>query len=531
MLRRRDKKMDRVIKKTGRGISLLVLALLTALLLAACGESRTLTLPTAQPEGAVVPFKTPLGATATPEPIATPTEAPTVTPAPPTTTPEPTATPEPANTPSATTRPPTTVTPRPTVSTTPAAVDPAAELKTIKAGYDAINKNFYTQPDTALVAQKGLQEAAVGLGVSPPAALQWEATDPAANWKLFEENFNILASKSNVQLPPGDLAHRVVSVMATATGDLHTYFLDRQRSDSFMRTSRGDNSTVGFGIAFIQYQGGYHVQRLVTGGPAQLAGVKVGDRLVQFDGAAVNATVFAKVNRSQEGKVYPFVLERPGTSQPVKLDIEYKRYKVPTAEWSVIENHIGFITLNAFQLDVQNRLDDAIEAVKKQGVDSLIIDLRFNGGGYNFERVAGRFIKDGEVLGKFTNRSGVTTLKARSDGKQVDPPLPLVVLIDRNSASASEVFSLAIRDYQAGTLIGSKSAGAIGTVRTWPLGDGTLLGVTASVYETTKGEKLNGVGVTPDIVVARTTADILAGRDPQLDAAIKHLGEKLKAQP
>jgi carboxyl-terminal processing protease len=214
----------------------------------------------------------------------------------------------------------------------------------------------------------------------------------------------------------------------------------------------------------------------------------------------------------------------------LNIDIQSRRYTVATAEWKLIDNHIGFITLNAFHLDVQDKLDQAIADLKQQGADSLIIDLRFNGGGYNFERVAGRFVNDGAVLGQFNNRGGTTTLKARSDGKQVTPPLPLVVLIDHNSASASEVFSLAIRDYDAGTIIGNKSAGAVGTVRFWPLGDGTYLGVTASIYQTVKGEKLNGIGVTPDITVVRSTADILAGRDPQLDAAVKHLDETLKAK-
>jgi carboxyl-terminal processing protease len=142
--------------------------------------------------------------------------------------------------------------------------------------------------------------------------------------------------------------------------------------------------------------------------------------------------------------------------------------------------------------------------------------------------VAGRFVANGTVLGKFTNRGKSSTIKARSEGKQVSPLLPLVVLIDRNSASASEIFSLAVKDFQAGTLVGGKSIGAIGTVAYWPLGDGTSIGVTASVYETAKGEKLNGTGITPDVSVARTTEDILNGRDPQLEAAVKQLESKAK---
>lgn len=521
------KRNKKITIKSGGWIGLLVLSLLAALLLAACGEERSLVLPDSQPTGQIVPSVP----TATPEPTATPAPEPTATPQPtatpePTATPDATATPAPANTTRPTSRP--TATPRPTVSTTPAPIDPAAELKIIKNGFDAINKNFYTQPDTSVIAQKGLEQAAQVLGLSPPGQQKWG--DATNNWQLFEQRYNDLVSKATVQLPPGELAHQVVNVMANATGDLHTYFLDTQRSDAVLRQGRGDNSTIGFGISFIQYQGGYFVQKLITGSPADAAGVKVEDKLVSFNGAAISASNFAQLSRTKEGTTYHFVFTRPNTAQPLNIDIQAKRYTVPTAEWKLMDNHIGFITLNAFHLDVQNKLDEAIADLKQQGADSLIIDLRFNGGGYNFERVAGRFVNDGAVLGQFNNRGGTTTLKARSDGKQVTPPLPLVVLIDHNSASASEVFSLAIQDYNAGTIIGNKSAGAVGTVRFWPLGDGTYLGVTASIYQTVKGEKLNGIGVTPDITVVRSTADILAGRDPQLDAAVKHLDDTLKAK-
>jgi carboxyl-terminal processing protease len=492
-----------VVKRNGHGIRLLVVSLLVAFLLAACGDETALTLPTVQSPAQIVPV------------VPSPTLPPTTTPEPP--TPDVTATPAP------------TITPRPTVSTTPAPLDAAAELKLIKAAYDAINKSYYTQPDTAELAQKALEQTAQVLGLSPPDQQTWQ--DDNANWQLFEQRFNVLLSKSKLQLPPGQLAHTVVNAMASAVGDLHTYFLDVHRADTALRMSRGDNSTVGFGLYFIQYQGGYYIQRLVTAGPGQVAGVKVGDKLVSVDGTAVTADTFSNLSRTQEGKSYRFVFERPGNSRPVTLKIESKRYKVPTAEWQLISQHIGFIVLNAFQLDVQAKLDEALADLKKQGVDSLIIDLRFNGGGYNFERVAGRFIKDGTQLGQFVSRSGTSALKTRSDGKLQDHLLPTVVLIDRNSASASEIFSLAVRDFKVGTLIGNKTAGAIGTVRFWPLGDGTMLGVTNAVYQTEQGEKLNGIGVTPDITVVRSTADILAGRDPQLEAAIKHLDSVLKAKP
>lgn len=536
-----------------RLIGLWIVGLLLAVLLAACGsDDPILQLPTTTSEAiaanvtsVAAPGDSPVAATVTPvvnntlKPTipATDAPAPTTTPAPPTPTnpPAPTTTPEPptpTNSPNptstsspvpATTRPPTVS----VATATPARIDPAAELKVIQAAYDAINKHFYTQPDTAVLSQKGLEEAAKALNVTPPVALAW-TSNPDTNWQQFEQQFEQMAAKSEARLSQGEVAHRVASAFALAIGDLHTYFLDQKRTDTINRMGRGDNTTLGFGLSFVLYQNAYYVQRMVTGSPGQLAGVRVGDQLVQFDGVTVDSTNFSRLSNATEGRAYDFVFKPRGAGVTVPDKIEYKRYNVPTVEWQLLKNHIGFITINAFHLDVATRLDEAISAVKGQGADSLVIDLRYNGGGYNFDSVSGRFVANGTVLGKFTNRAGSPTLKARSEGKQVTPLLPLVVLIERNSASASEVFSLAIRDFQAGTLIGGKSAGALGTVAYWPLGDGTSLGVTNSVYESAKGVKLNGIGVTPDITVTWTTEDILNGRDPQLEAAVTQLETKAK---
>lgn len=528
---------------------MLLVALLLAALLAACGtEVPNLQLsPTTTPDATASPTAivtsrpaspavspatapTPTGALV---PVVPPTAAPTLTPSPATATPvAPTATALPGSTaaPTATTGPPATATvaPGPVTNGTPARIDPTAELKVIKAAYDAINQHLYTQPDTANLAQKGLIEAAVALQVNMPATAPAWNGDAAHNWQLFEQTFNNMVAVSTVELAPGDVAHRVANAFAQAVGDLHTYFLDQARTDTITRMSRGDNSTVGFGLYFVSYQNNYYVTRMVTGSPAQVAGVQVGDQLVQFDGAPVTATNFSKLSSATEGHTYDFVFKPFNGGSNVTRQIVFKRYTVPTVEWKMLDNHIAFIMINAFHLDVQTRLDAAIADAKSRGADSLIIDLRYNGGGYNFDHVAGRFVANGIVMGTFTNRGGTSTVRARSDGKQVSPSLPLVVLIDRGSASASEVFSLTIRDFGAGTLVGGKSIGAIGTVAYWPLGDGTSLGVTNSVYETVKGEQLNGVGITPDVVVARSTEDILNGRDPQLDAALKQLESKAK---
>ena len=134
-------------------------------------------------------------------------------------------------------------------------------------------------------------------------------------------------------------------------------------------------------------------------------------------------------------------------------------------------------------------------------------------------------------MGYNSSRSGREDMKVSNDlasggpdkGKIFSPLLPMAVLIDEGSASSSEMFALAARDFNLGPLIGAKTAGALGHTSAYPLGDGSAISVTVDEYETKNGEKANGVGVTPDQTVERTVDDLVAGRDPQLTAGVQYL--------
>lgn len=449
-------------------------------------------------------------------------QQPTGTPIPPTSTPDATTTAEPA------------VTATPVVSGTLEEIDQEAELKTIKAAYDAINKHLFKQPDTEAILLAGLKEIANITGQTAPAVTFGPDSD--ANWNSFTTEFGkLLNTDSGFKYPRNQLARRVVNVMADAVGDEHTYFMDPASYQSRQNLLSGNNSSVGFGVVVTTQEGKAYIVRVVAGSPADKAGIKDGDQIVEYDSTPITDKSWSIIKNAAENEAHTFVLARSG-SQTIKVKVTKGTYTLPTVEYRLINGHIGYIAIRDFFLNVADETDKAMIELRKQGADSWILDVRENPGGINVEQVTGRFVAGGEIMGYNTNRQNRDPMKVNNDlqdspnkGKPFSPLLPLTLLQDDVSASSSEMLALAVRDFKLGPVIGVKSAGALGHTAAYPLGDGSAISVTVDEYESKGGEKVNGVGVTPDITVERTIDDIVAGRDPQLAAGVDYL-EKVVAK-
>lgn len=207
---------------------------------------------------------------------------------------------------------------------------------------------------------------------------------------------------------------------------------------------------------------------------------------------------------------------------------------MPTVEYRMINKNIGYIAIRDFFTNVANETDKAMSDLYKQGARGWIIDVRDNPGGVNAEEVVGRFVNGGEIMGYDNNRkehledkvsnNGVT---GADKGKPFAPLLPLVLLVDEGSASSSEILAIAVRDFKLGTIVGQKTAGALGHTAAYGLGDDTAITVTVDEYVGVKGEKDNGVGVSPDITVSITPDDYANNRDPQLVAAVVEIQKNM----
>ena len=436
-------------------------------------------------------------------------------------------------TPTAVASPTAELTPTPTPESANQLVDRTLELKATKAAYDAINEHLFKNPDTAALLTASLKELSNMTGVIVPnVAFEKDAT---TNWNIFSQTFNkMLDTVRNFKFPKNQMAHRMIEAMAGAVGDEHTYFLDTTEYQSRQDLLAGDNSSVGFGILETSQDNKAYIVRVVPGAPADLAGVKAGDQVVQFDNTPITDKNWTIIRSALENETHKFILLRPDTAQPITLNITKKKYNLPTVEYRMINKHIGYIAVRDFFLNVADETDRAMTELRKQGADSWLIDLRQNPGGINVEQLVGRFVAGGEIMGYNSDRKNRDPMKVSNDlnsgpnkGKAFAPLLPMAVLIDDGSASSSEMFALAARDFKLGPLIGVKTAGALGHTAAYSLGDGSAISVTVDEYESRSGEKVNGVGVTPDTTVERSIQDLISGRDPQLTAGVGYLEKQL----
>jgi carboxyl-terminal processing protease len=417
----------------------------------------------------------------------------------------------------------------PTAPTGAAGFDVENELSVIKAAYDALRKNLYQEPDTAgLLANAHIVTETVLKTALP---LDDLGTSPDKQWEVFAQNVRAMIGQSSVTLAHGDLAYPIVKDFAKTIGDLHTYFLDPKQADATRRALRGDSSIVNFGFTSTNINGGVDVHQVVPNSPIQEAGARNGDRVISVNGQALtpdNRT--ALLGNPQEGQDYVIVVQHPNDPAPTTITVHMHRYVRVSLVDSVLEGHIGYIQTFSFYDSIPDELDKALADLHKQNVDSLILDFRGNPGGTNVDEFMGRFLASGTELGTIKGRTLSSKQTARPDGKDRET-LPVVVLVDDGSGSASEIAAIAFHDYDRGTTVGKMTAGALGSTRPFNLGDGSAMSITIAIYTSAKGESLNGTGFTPDIAVDRTNDDLTNGRDPQLDAAISRADAISAPQP
>lgn len=398
------------------------------------------------------------------------------------------------------------------------AVNAGDELKIIHNAYTALVTTLYEQPDSTALLTAAHTAAERELSTSLP--LDALSGDAETQFTVFAGNFQALVARTEpVSLPKGQLAHNVIREMAKVVDDPHTYFLDTQAADAERRRIRGDTSIVNFGMIAVNIEGGYYVKHVVDDSPVQRAGLLPGDHVLALDGQPVTWDNRANVlGNPVDGKTYALEVRHAHASADTVLTVQMQRYNRETLAFSVIDHHIGYIRTFAFFEDIPAQLDNALDALDAQGVDSLLIDFRGNGGGTNVEEVVGRFLPEGTVIGRSVGWRNTLDFVAHTAHRPIETR-HVVVLVDETSGSASEIAALALHDLKGARIVGRKTAGALGTVRFADLGDTTLLAVTTSAYISVSGARLNKIGVTPDIIVDRSTDDALNGVDPQMDAA------------
>lgn len=268
----------------------------------------------------------------------------------------------------------------------------------------------------------------------------------------------------------------------------------------------------------------------IKGTPAYKAGLKAGDRITKVDGKdIVGATPdqAARLIRGPAGTPVTLTIIRKGEQTPQDITIVRAPIQVPSVDWAMLPGGIGYIYISNFNENTAKGLDQALKELRSGGMKGLLLDLRHNPGGYldQAEYAAQLFVPAGPIVSTVDRQGNQKVTNSNSKGFN----LPLVVLVDGASASASEILAGAIKDRGVGILVGTKTFGK-GTVQNIiPLDDGSAVKITTQKYLTPSGAFIHGKGIEPNVVVELNKGEEMSS-DPQqrLDTQVKKAIEVLK---
>ena len=376
------------------------------------------------------------------------------------------------------------------------------------------------------------------------AAVQYLNTRYAAVLSAREEDSPVQAKAAEVQeiietyfiddYDEDTLADGAASGMVDATGDEWSYYLSADEVAAYEESMA--NAYVGVGITITEdaEAGGMRVEEVVSGGPAEEAGIRMGDLLLAVEGEDVLTLGIdgtRNLVRGEEGTHVNMHFSRNGTEYDVS--VERRSIETPVVTGELLDGSIGYVKIDNFD---ERSAAETIAFVKDligQGAEALLFDVRFNPGGYADElvKVLDYLLPEGDLFRSvdYAGREEVDT----SDASCVE--LPMAVLVNEDSYSAAEFFAAALQEYEWATIVGSQTYGKGNFQTAFYLSDGSMVNLSIGKYYTPNGKSLTETGVTPDVVVdlddeqyallyynALERAD-----DPQFQAAIDTLTQKI----
>ncbi len=341
-------------------------------------------------------------------------------------------------------------------------------------------------------------------------------------WNLVHENY------VDQPLNDVDLMRGAIDGMLASLGDKHTSYMTPEEFNQANESLTGEYEGIG---AWVDTSGDYvTIISPMTGSPADEAGLQPNDQVIAIDGedmTGIPGDLVLQRILGPAGTDVTLTIKRG--DETFDVTITRQHIVVPTVDYRMLENNIGYVALYNYGDNSTEQLRAALQDLISQGAVGIVFDLRDNGGGYlnTAIEVVSQFIGDGVVMYEQYGDGETYTYEAIPGGMATD--IPLVVLVNGGTASAAEITAGAIQDTGRAPLVGVTTYGK-GSVQNWiPLSnDAGGVRITIARWLTPNGTQISEIGLTPDYVVDLTEDDITQGLDPQLDKAVEVLMDMLQ---
>ncbi len=330
-----------------------------------------------------------------------------------------------------------------------------------------------------------------------------------------------------------EMENAIYSGVVEGLGDDYAAYYDEESYKDLMEKTMGNYCGIGAYVSQNVTTGAITIIEPIKGSPAQEAGLQFGDVVVKVDGIDVTQKDLSEVvsmMKGEPGTKVKLQIARPGEENYLDITIVREEIESETVEYKMLDEKIGYITVSAFEDVTKQQFRNALKDLEKQGQEALILDLRNNGGGLLDTAVdmLDRLLPEGMVV-YIQDKNGKKEEYHSSKEESFDKPV--VILVNENSASASEVFAGAMQDYEKGILVGKKTFGKGIVQSVFQLSDGTAVKLTTSKYYTPKGRNIHGTGLEPDIEVElkegtkkQPGSGVVV--DSQMEKAIQYLQKK-----
>lgn len=328
-----------------------------------------------------------------------------------------------------------------------------------------------------------------------------------------------------------DVRIALYRAMMEALNDPYSQYYTAEELEDLMSDTEGVFYGIGAYVSLDQDTGLPKISDVIKNSPAQEAKLRPNDLVLEADGQSLRGMSLeeaVKLIRGPEGTTVTLTLIREGEPDYLEITIERRKVETPTVEYSMLEDGMAYISVTEFDEITVDQFEQALESAKTEGAKGIILDLRGNPGGMlsSVVKMCKMILPEGMIV--YTEDNAGKRVEYKCDGKnEID--IPLVVLVDMNSASAAEIMTGAIKDHGIGTIVGTTTYGKGIVQQIIPFRDGSAVKLTISAYYTPNGNNIHGIGIEPD-VVCEFDSEAYYGSDDHPDNQLEKAKEILRGK-